>query len=89
MSSIRKYYSKWTEVSTTTPIPDYNMTTKKVNGIDVAYNKSYYSFFQQKLEEDKQKKNISQTYFPVFIKQKLNDDFVVHTEYNGSCVMLK
>ena len=63
------------------------MTTKTVNGIDVAYNKDEFTFFKYVSTDSdgNAKKKFAQCYFPIFIKQKINDDFVIHTQYNGKC----
>lgn len=80
----KTYYSKWTTKTIAIPFPDYQMTTKTVNGISIAYNYNSFPFFKY-TADTKAKKNFAQSYFPIFIKQRLNNDFVIHTQYNGNC----
>lgn len=67
------------------------MTTKTVNGIDLAYKTDEFPFFKYtdyanyNDEANKISKDFAQCYFPIFIKQKLKNDVVIHTEYNGKC----
>lgn len=87
----KTYYSKWSKVTKKIPIPDYHMTTKTVNGIDLAYKTDEFPFFKYtdyanyNDEANKISKDFAQCYFPIFIKQKLKNDVVIHTEYNGKC----
>lgn len=87
----KTYYSKWSKVTKKIPIPDYHMTTKTVNGIDLAYKTDEFPFFKYtdyanyNDEAYKISKDFAQCYFPIFIKQKLKNDVVIHTEYNGKC----
>ena len=67
--------------------PDDVLVEKNVKGMTIAYNKGKFPFGRS-IQTDKEsgaKVEYAQCYFPVFIKQKINQDFVVHTEYNGSC----
>lgn len=83
----KTHYSKWSKISKKIPLPEYDMTTKSVNGIDVAYSKEAFPFFKDGVTDSDNviQKKITQCYFPVLIKKKLNNDFVIHTEYNGEC----
>ena len=42
----KTYYSRWSKVTKKVPIPDYHMTTKTVNGIDLAYKTDEFPFFK-------------------------------------------
>ena len=88
----KKYYSKWSKVTKKVPVPDYHMTTKTVNGIELAYKQGAFPFFKYTGYssydgdvKDRTSKDFAQCYFPIFIKQKLKNDVVIHTEYNGKC----
>lgn len=87
----KTYYSKWSKVTKKIPLPDYHMTTKTVNGIDLAYKTDEFPFFQYTSyanyndEANRTSKDFAQCYFPIFIKQKLKNDVVIYTEYNGKC----
>ena len=87
----KTYYSKWSKVTKKIPILNYHMTTKTVNGIDLAYKTDEFPFFQYtdyanyNDEAKRTSKDFAQCYFPIFIKQKLKNDVVIHTEYNGKC----
>ena len=88
----KKYYSKWSKVTKKVPVPDYHMTTKTVNGIELAYKQDAFPFFKYTGYssydgdvKDRTSKNFAQCYFPIFIKQRLKDNFIIHTEYNEKC----
>lgn len=88
----KKYYSKWSKVTKKVPVPDYHMTTKTVNGIELAYKQDAFPFFKYTSYssydgdvKDRTSKNFAQCYFPIFIKQRLKDNFIIHTEYNEKC----
>ena len=68
------------------------MTTKTVNGIELAYKQDAFPFFKYTGYssydgdvKDRTSKNFAQCYFPIFIKQRLKDNFIIHTEYNEKC----
>ena len=65
------------------------LVKKNVNGISIAYNKGQFPFGlytdSDNGKSDGNKKKYAQCFFLIFIKQKLKNDFVIHTEYNGKC----
>lgn len=63
------------------------IVTKNVKGISIAYSTDRYPFYRytDKDKESGKKKDYAQCYFPIFIKQKVNKDFILHTEYKGKC----
>ena len=88
----KNYYSKWSKITKKVPVPDNHMTTKTVSGIELAFKQDAFPFFKytgySSYDGDiknRTSKNFAQCYFPIFIKQKLKDDFIIHTEYNGKC----
>lgn len=67
--------------------PNDVLVTKKVKGISIAYNKGRYPFYKYTdVDESSGKKKIyAQCYFPIYIKQKVNKNFIFHAQYNGIC----
>lgn len=62
---------------------------KKVNGVSIAYNKGKFPFGRYTDSDngmsDGNKKKYAQCFLPIFVKKKLKNNFVIHTEYNGKC----
>ncbi len=83
----KTYYSDWSTITVQIPSPNYQMTTNTINGVSIAYNCNEFPFFKYTATtfDNTEKMSFAQCYFPIFIKERLSNEFVIHTQYNGSC----